>query len=249
MDSMHCGDLGIFQDAIGGLLYVEMSHRPYHQSFAVGVKWLNSQLKEYYSSNPGLTRIHLTANMIKPRDHPHPTLKSKAAECRHLSGFAVAIARRHERLQLVFRNERLAPYSAAYRGLALVMADSLHRYHERCGIVPFDEAGCRDAMLSFLKAMLDLRSLFRRGLAPELHDSQPFPFKTKGHMLEHMALHKLAIFGSPKRFWCYGDEDFVGVVKRIAMATRHPRTLEAVLLKKYRLFAALHAHGLNIAYE
>ena len=44
LDSMHSGDLGVFPDAIGGLLYVEMSHKPWHNNFAAGVKWLNTQL-------------------------------------------------------------------------------------------------------------------------------------------------------------------------------------------------------------
>ena len=72
LDSMHCGDLGLFPDAIGGLLYIEMSHRPWHSSFAVGVAWFNKQLQEYYSANPQLTRVHLTVNMIKHRDDTYP---------------------------------------------------------------------------------------------------------------------------------------------------------------------------------
>ena len=249
MDSMHCGDLGVFQDAIGGLLFLEISRRGYHRNFAQGVRWLNSQLREYYGANPALSKIHLTVSMLRPRETAHPTLKSKAAECRHLSGFAVSIAHRHLSRQFVFRNRRLAPYSAEYRTLAVVMAESLHQYHELCAALPFDQVGCRDAMLRFLKAMLDLRALFRRNLAAELHDSQPFPFKVKGHMLEHMANERLATFGSPKAFWCYADEDFVGLITRIAVGTKHPKTLEKVLLQKYQLMATLHEYALSIANE
>ena len=97
--------------------------------------------------------------------------------------------------------------------------------------------------------MLDLRALFRRNLAAELHDSQPFPFKVKGHMLERMANERLATFGSPKAFWCYADEDFVGLIKRIAVGTKHPKTLEKVLLQKYQLMATLHEYASSIANE
>ena len=246
-DSMHCGDLGVFQDAIGGLLYVEMSHRPWHSSFAAGVKWLNSQLKLYYSANPGLSRLQLTVSMLKSKDHAFPTLKSKAAECRHLAGFAVAIANRHRNKHLVFRNGRLAPFSAEYRDLVVSMAENLERYHDSCSAEPFVEAGCRESMHGFIQSATGLRALFRRDLAPELHDSQPFMFKIKGHMLEHVVNEKISMWGSPRNFWCYADEDFVGLVKRIAVMTKHPRTLEMVLLKKYRLYSGLHAYALRLA--
>lgn len=241
---MHCGDLGVFQDAVGGLLFVEMANKQVHRSYAAGVVWLNAQLKAYYSANPHLTRIQLTVNMIRPKDTSYPTLRSKAAECRHLAGFALVLASRHRRNQILLEGERLQPLSAEYRELAVHMAENLVRYHDMCSREPFDEAGCKAAMLQFLAAMTDLRALFRRNLAPGLHENQPFPFRIKGHMLEHLVNIKIQLWGSPKHFWCYADEDFVGLVKRIAVMTKHPRTLEPVLLQKYRLYAALHAYAL-----
>jgi hypothetical protein len=238
--------LGVFPDAIGGLLYVEMAHKPWHKSFAAGVKWLNSQLKLYYSANPKLTRVQLTVNMIKNRDCSYPTLKCKAAECRHLAGFAVFLAHRHRERNLVFQNPRLEPFSAEYQGLAVTMAESLSAYHEACSVEPFNEALCKNSMLTFLKALTDMRMLFRRNLAPELHDSQPFIFRVKGHMLDHMVRECIGRWGSPRQFWCYADEDFVGMVKRIAVGSRHPKTLESVLLHKYRLYGALHEYALGL---
>ena len=246
---MHAGDLGVFQDCIGGLMYVEMANRAWHGSFAHGVKWLNDRLKEYYTANPGLTRIHLTVSMIRPKDVSFPTLRSKAAECRHLSGFAVFLAHRHRRMQLVFRTARMAPYSAEYRELAVLMAENMHSYHQACSSEPFDQTACRNSMVTFIKATTDLRSLFRRDLRADLHDSQPFIFRVKGHMLDHLVNRCIGLWGSPKLFWCYGDEDFVGIVKRIAVMTRHPRTLERVLLQKCRLYAALHGYALRLANE
>ena len=71
------------------------------------------------------------------------------------------------------------------------------------------------------------------------HNAQPFGARPKMHMADHLAHEKIQIFGSPKHFWCYGDEDFVGLVKRIAVMTRHPKTMEARILAKYSLLAAL----------
>ena len=59
--------------------------------------------------------------------------------------------------------------------------------------------------------------------------------------MDHLVNDKVPLWGSPKGFWCYGDEDFVGVIKRIAMQTKHPKTMEQIILQKYRIFAGIHA--------
>ena len=127
------------------------------------------------------------------------------------------------------------------------MAEGLQGYQESCTAEPFVETTWRDAVHLFLNSTVALRQLFRIGLPPHLHDSQPFNYRPKGHMMDHVVNEKIQLWGSPRHFWCYADEDFVGLVKRIAVMTKHPKTLEAILLKKYRLFAALHAYALEIA--
>ena len=67
LDSMHCGDLGVFQDAIGGLFFFEMANKDWHRSYAAGIEYLNEELRQYYRAHPGLSQIHLTVNMVKER--------------------------------------------------------------------------------------------------------------------------------------------------------------------------------------
>ena len=249
-DSMHCRDLGLFPDALAGLMFAEIDNKDYHASRAVGIAWLNLELANFYKANPGLSQLHLTLSMIKSKGG-WPTLKCKAAECRHLSGFGLVLAQRHARgvvgsPPFCFRG-RLAPYSAEYRTLILGMAQNLHRYDESCVVEPFSMAECRDAMHGFCTALLGLRLLWRRNLAPELHAMQPFGWRPKGHMLEHLVDDKIQLWGSPRNFWCYADEDIVGLIKRIAVQNQHPVSLETVLLAKFRLFAALHALPLAAA--
>ena len=95
LDSIHCGDRGVCQDAIGGLFFIEMANKDWHRSYAAGIAYLSEQLRLYYRAHPGLSQIHLTVNMVKGKDGSYPTLKSKAAECRHLAGFAVVLSQRH----------------------------------------------------------------------------------------------------------------------------------------------------------
>ena len=55
---------------------------------------------------------------------------------------------------------------------------------------------------------------------------------------------KVPLYGSPRLFWCYGDEDFMGLVKKILLKSKHSRSMERVLIFKYRLFAYLHSVAL-----
>ena len=84
--------------------------------------------------------------------------------------------------------------------------------------------------------MATLSGLF----TPTLGDAAPFHLRMKTHLLLHLALDMLERWGSPRLFWCYGDESFVGTIKKIAGMSRHPARLEYVVLSKARLYAALH---------
>ena len=54
VDSMHAGDLGTFQDAIGSLFWIEISHKPWHRNQRTGLLRLNADLKRYYAANKDL---------------------------------------------------------------------------------------------------------------------------------------------------------------------------------------------------
>lgn len=243
VDSMHCLDLGVFGDAIGGLFFVEISQKNWHRSMQDGIDWLNEQLQGFYVVNTGLSQLRLTLAMVRPTDGSHPTLRCKAAACRHLAAFAVFLAHRHDRQNLEFLDERLAPFSADYRRLALVMSQTMLAYHRSCS-EPFDAEVCIAALDGFLEAYDGLRLLFRRGLDARFHAAQVFAPRPKLHMSHHIK-DKVRRFGNPRDFWCYADEDFVGLIKKIAMQTRHPRSIEIVLLSKFRLYSALHAIALE----
>ena len=240
---MHCLDLGVFADALGGLFFVEISNKAWHRSYQDGIDWLNTQLEGYYRASPGKSEVKLTLPMVKPSDGSHPTLKVKAAVCRHLAQFAVYLARRHERHVLEFSDPRLQPHSAEYRNLAVTMAEAMEAYHVECAAETFSEVRCLGALDAFIASYNSLRLLFRRDLPPAYLSAQVFSQRPKLHLTEH--LHQaVEIYGSPRSFWCYGDEDFVGFIKRIAMKSSHPRSIDNVLANKYRLFSALHSIAL-----
>ena len=249
-DSMHCGDLGSFQDAVGGVFWVEVDCKDFHRSRAAGVEFLNRELRRYYAANPGFSAMHLTLGMLKGKQDTYPSLKCKAAECRHLAAFLVVLANLHAhgaagRGPLELGGPRLGPYSGEYRVEVVALATSLHRYHAACQADPFVCQDCKAAMYGFLSAMSKLRLLFRRHLPLEEHTSMPFVFRPKIHMLQHVVEEHVPRWLSPANFWCYSDEDFVGLMKRICLNSKHPASMERVLLLKFRLLAGLNAiaHG------
>jgi hypothetical protein len=54
-----------------------------------------------------------------------------------------------------------------------------------------------------------------------------------------LGVDHVPVFGSPAKYWCYRDEDYVGAVKHICSKTKHPATLEARVLLKLRILEAL----------
>jgi hypothetical protein len=94
------------------LLYLEASNRRWHGSIEEGISAINADLKIYYGS-----KRHLKVSQLYPlkkvnicaKDIPHPVLKCKAAQTRHLADFALMLAHKHAGLD---RD------SASRRGLA-----------------------------------------------------------------------------------------------------------------------------------
>ncbi len=87
--------------------------------------------------------------------------------------------------------------------------------------------------------MAKLNQLWRQGRSHEEAKRLPWHLRQNCHLLQHLALDHVLVYGSPAKFWCYRDEDFVGVVKRICSKTKHPATSESRVLLKLRLLEAL----------
>ncbi len=97
-----------------------------------------------------------------------------------------------------------------------------------------------------MKAHNALRPLIRRHLPLEQQQTQVFGERPKMHMADHMVHEKIQLYGSPRHFWCYGDEDVVGLVRGICVQTRHSRTMEARIIAKCCLYEDLHAYASRV---
>lgn len=245
IDSMHSGDLGVFADAIGGLLECEISNRQWHPNREEGLRWVNEELGRYYRANPQLSkatplaRSQLHSGSATKRGYP--TLKCKATQCRHMCDFALTLAWWHhqgtpQRAPFRFRDShRLRNRSEEHTNLMVRMFDALVAYHRSCDEQPFVPERCRDFLLTFLRAMRSLHDLWREGTTDEQRQHAPFHMRPKAHLLHHLAMDQLSRWGSPSGFWCYGDENFVGMVKTISVRTRHPATMEERVMEELML--------------
>ena len=98
--------------------------------------------------------------------------------------------------------------------------------------------------MGFLKGFAELHDLERLPtpegpLAARELRSKPWHARQQLHMLRHVAKDQMQRWGSPRNFWCYRDEPFVGACKSICAKTRHPRTLEQVVLDKSAIHEAV----------
>ncbi len=201
IDSMHAADLGVFQDALGSLFWLEVTNRQWHRSRQAGISYLQGELRDYYRANPHLARLQLTLSQLKASSPRYPSLRAKAAQTRHLADFALALAQRHARGDATrgpfrFRpTSRLGPYSAEYREAVVRLFGGMAGYHRSCRQEPFNAALCKDGMYAVLQGMNTLRLLMRRHLPPEEHPDQPFPLRPKAHMLQHLVEDKILLWG------------------------------------------------------
>lgn len=228
VDGMHAGDLGPFQDAMGSLFWIHITDKRRYKNKAAGLVSLNKMIGMYYTANRDkrLTRITpLTQAQIRSDSPGYPVLKSSAAGCRHLGDFCLALAYQHlhggdGHGPFRFRaTHRLAGTEAAHNALVVQVFEGLTAYQRACTEKPFNPQTCKDGMYTFLDGFMRLSEHWRNGAAEDACAHLPWHPRQKLHLLQHLVEDKIVLFGSPADFWCYGDEDFVGVIKKAEAST------------------------------
>jgi hypothetical protein len=124
--------------------------------------------------------------------------------------------------------------------LLVNLFQGLHDFVTSCAASPFVAPTCRAAMYMYLQSLAALSSMWRAGnLTIKQQAAQPFHLRQKAHLCQHLVEETIPAFGSPSLYWCYRDEDFVGVVKNIAGKTKLPKTLERRCIQKLRILSCL----------
>eukprot|EP00969_Alexandrium_andersonii_P218521 9652696-Alexandrium_andersonii.AAC.1 len=87
---------------------------------------------------------------------------------------------------------------------------------------------CRTFCMAYRALFLEAKAAGREGF---------WVMKPKVHMFQEFGEYQTHLFGSPKLFWAYRDEDFVGWVATLAKSRGGPKTCSTVarnVLEKYR---------------
>jgi hypothetical protein len=160
-------------------------------------------------------------SQIISKDLGYPFLKAKAAQVRHLAEFGLALAYKHAygagaRQRYSFANNSpMVPKTRQRLDLLVTLFQRFERYTRLLSASEFDETGCKTAMLQYLASLSALNKLWREGRSLAERKRCPFHIRPKCHLLQHLVLDHIQRYGSPAKFWCYRDEDYVGYIKRI----------------------------------
>jgi len=188
------------------------------RSRADSVKVLLLKIKAYYRrANPPTKINSLTVDMIK-RDGKKPKLRLKGAETRHLVPFCVELA-----------EECYKVTKTPYWFQILQLSRNLLTFYMCLGVSPYDAETAAVAARHCLEIYAALSAI-----TPDLMRV----LKPKAHLFAELAEFQAREFGDPRWFWAYQDEDFVGMIGKIAASRGGARvvdTIARIVFDKYRV--------------
>ena len=196
IDAMHCVDLGCAMHIIGNILHEMVKMRSLGRNMGIAMQTLWEMLRVYYTTLSRTTsRLQSLSLEDIRRRGKSPKLSAKTAQTRHLAGFALELAQKynsgndHDN----FRQE---------------CAQALVDFHN------FLETRPRSLNAEDLAELADIgrricstyAALNRTATGNEWKLTPKFP------LLLHLVELQAPLWGNPKFFWCYSDEDMVGAI-------------------------------------
>ena len=195
VDWMHCVDLGVGQDIVGGAIWTILGHYE-GRTRAQKLTALFRRLQSFYVRTHTPSRIDaLTLGMVKVVGRP-AKLKSKAHECRCLVPFVAEEVLRWRGLHT----------GDAVLNLLHQAVDSLQQLGHLAAEEEWQATPAEHLLSSLGGAWNALAEV-----SPDV-----FRVKPKLHMLQHLVLHVAPLHGSPARYWNYLDEDWGGRLVKLA---------------------------------
>ena len=221
IDVLHCLDLGVSQSLLGMLFWeFWLSSLSEGSNRAKKTEHLWRLIKQYYAKMQPPTRISaLTVEMIK-QPSKGPRFRGKGAETRHMVPFSVDLSQ--------MMSENVGGTSAHYNQL-IDLCRHLVAFYMTFGMQPYDVKAASRHARSFC--------LLYASFNAKTDDPLFWRIKPKFHLFIHLAEMQCFESGDPSRFWCYKDEDFVGIIAQYAGARggkRIPSTTPRNVIDNYR---------------
>jgi len=226
--ALRCMDLGVTQDILGNILWEALHELGLPgRSAKERCKTLAVKLQHYYqqqaqaAGHPTNTSKlqDLTLTMIRKDYKSYPKLKAKGAETRALVLFGVALAQ-----------ELHARHHSGHTRMVTEVVQDLHEIYE---------VMCRSFDAGRLATLsTQVADKFSKLEAEARRDGKlAWKVKPKLHMMQELLEYQSHELGNPRGYWEYRDEDFVGLVSRLAARKGGPATPKACargVLQRYR---------------
>ena len=221
IDHLHCVDLGVASIFSGNILWYYSTLR---QAFgganqAEQVANLANHLKSWYQRTRCTSRIQgqLTPARIRAQGD-WPSLRAKAAHVRHLMPYILFVCQQ-------FNDD------SPHENLMLACAQLLCQYYDIIAMdTRFLTAAVQHTLSDCGRKFCKLYSLLARW-AFNL-DEMLFKVTPKFHLFRHLTSSQSRLWGNPRYWWCYSDEDLVGLLIDIAESC-HVNTLAISTLYKW----------------
>lgn len=198
IDVLHALDLGLSQDIVGNVLYESLGPYAIGRNKTLQLEDLMRKLKNHYSRMKTNNRIDkLTMDMIR-KTGKAPKLRARGAETRYIIPFALEIA-----IAMVAANV------GEHWRKTHACVSALMDFSMCLGLQPFPLEKAKDALMNACSHYVDLAVKALR------QNKNAWRMKPKIHLVMELALFQMDELSDPMTYWCYKDENFVGLVADI----------------------------------
>ena len=222
IDVLHCVDQGIASHLIGNVLwYLGVDRGVFGgRNQAEKVKNMYADISEWYKRTHCVgSRVQGAITVERLRTNGNwPKLRAKAAATRHLSHYALSIMQIHgdgseHDLKVLALCRLLCRFYGILDSESMFLTSGVRAELPILG----QQFGILYASLS-AQALRDKRKFFK--MSPKLH------------LFVHLCEWQGIEYSNPRFYWCYADEDLVGLMVEVAK-TCHPKTMAMNTLFKW----------------
>jgi len=225
VDVMHACDLGICAAIMGNVLWILAVRRRVFggRTMADAVELMQIDLKAWYTQVKENSRLKGKLSVARLRGQDgYPKLKAKAAATRHMLPYAISLMKR-------FAVTDGGSDEKTHDDRATLVMGYLQRFYDILyeeGQLMTQHAKSEIAEVGRRLAVIYV-ALARDSLRAETRLWKPTP---KLHVFVHLCEWQSLL--NPRSFWCYADEDLVGLMVEVAESV-HPRTVAASAMFKW----------------
>ena len=227
IDALHSIDLGFASHVVGNTFWETIRRHAWSPgdqdaNAAALDKAMVAHCKD--TNVPSRVQGQLSKERIRSTsDSGYPKLKAKGAQTRHLAPFSLEVAKRfqrHEPHPMARHDAIVVAVNALLCKLYRLMATSSQFFTD-------------EAKRQIVEIGNQLPQLYQQLYTEAARAGvKAWKMTPKVHLVQHLLIYHAMLWGNPAYYWCYCDEDLVGLVVEIAQSC-HATTVCATALVKW----------------